>query len=338
MKEITYFASLTLISLMLMVSCKKDVNDPIFKPDSNMAVAPTVVTLNVTYNTATIEVTLPNGYDPKDLVQRGFEISTTENFSTSPMLPAVTGGIWNSNIWNFTEILNDTVNTRDTSNFLASLTGLTSETTYYVRAFARTSGAATTYGQTVNFTTPVNLELFNSGSLVNITSANFNALGFTMIDKDGDGHGFSLDADFGALVGADNGIVTSWSFNYLGDQDDLDPYNYLCLPAVELPNVACSIVAAVTPLATVFGESGAGWNAENVKFVISLDPITIDNADDAEVIHTRTLVPGSGNNVMNVAIPGNYLGKTVYIALVHYDSEGLYGIYVNYIHVLRDGN
>jgi hypothetical protein len=66
------------------------------------------------------------------------------------------GVCWSSTTSNPTISNSSTNNGSGTGSFSSSLTGLTANTTYYVRAYA-TNSAGTAYGTTVTFTTPQNL-------------------------------------------------------------------------------------------------------------------------------------------------------------------------------------
>jgi hypothetical protein len=313
MKKITYFASIALIGLALMVSCKKD-NDPLFTPDSNRAVTPVVTVSYITDAIATLNGVLPAGYDPNDLIERGFEITTDPTFKTVDI----------NNVFVFADKRDSNTNTKLDPNFTQALTGLAAETTYYVRGFTRTSGAGTTFSQPISFSTVLPVAVWNSGELRSISLANFSAIGFTMIDKDGDGRNWMHDAVVGGMVGW-AGMVTSWSFIFPGSQADLDPENYLCFPAVTLPTTTSTVVATLIPNANLFSETSAAACAEGIKFVISENPLTLANIENAEVILVRRLATGTNN--LTAFIPEKYLGKTVYIAVGHYDSKGLFGVY-----------
>ena len=66
---------------------------------------------------------------------------------------------------------NKTTDGAGTGNFTSNITGLTQETTYYVRAYA-TNGVGTAYGEQKNFTTlSVNLPTVTTGSVTYFTSS-----------------------------------------------------------------------------------------------------------------------------------------------------------------------
>ena len=92
-----------------------------------------------------------------------------------------------------------------TGIYTVNMTGLTANTTYYVRAFA-TNNAGTAYGEEVNFTTPQNLSApsVNTSNVINVTETT--ATG-----------GGNVTSDGGAAV-TERGIC--WSINHNPTTDD----------------------------------------------------------------------------------------------------------------------
>jgi uncharacterized protein (TIGR02145 family) len=116
------------------------------------AIAPTLTTnaaTNVTTNSATIGAeVVSQGNSP--ITTRGFAYSTSPSPTTSNQVLTVSGSI---------------------GTYQATLAGLNSNTTYYVRAFA-TNTAGTSYGNQVSFTTltPSELPTVTTGVVTNITT------------------------------------------------------------------------------------------------------------------------------------------------------------------------
>ena len=150
MKKITYIASLAIVSLVLIVSCKPDL-DPLFVPDSNAAVLSSI-TAEATLGGAFVTVTLPPGSNPANLMRRGFQISSHEDFSSIVTLPLIPGGTQDlsgvgGGLWSLTE---SSESLSDLS-FTVRVSGLEADSTYFIRSFTRTSGAGTTFGESVSF-------------------------------------------------------------------------------------------------------------------------------------------------------------------------------------------
>ncbi|MCL2028432.1 MAG: hypothetical protein FWG79_08115 [Bacteroidales bacterium] len=330
MKKITYFASIALIGLTLIVSCQKDMTDPIFSPDSSKAIAPVMGTVtDITFAAATLTATITDEFDPLTLMEKGFEVTTDPTFGT------VTADR------NVIKITRDTgvVGMEKWSNpeFSISTTNadypiqLTFNTTYYVRAYTKTSGAGTTFGTAITFTTadaPTSLNL--EGDLYGaITISDFTATALTMLDLDGDEANWTFAMDLYRAVGLSDptkGFLVSYVYNpFTGDV--YAPENYLCMPPIKLETIEGPIEFLLSDLAWILGEA---WE-NTFKIVISEEELTLANAKDAEVLLEDTFDEWT---IASVEIPAKYEGKYVYIALVHFDApaDGV-GMTVEYISI-----
>jgi len=117
----TFKFSLAILSIFLLYSCKKDKGSP-----------PVLTTSDVT--SITISTAISGGTvtdDPTSILSKGICYSTEQNPTT---------------------VDNKSIDNSINSSFLDAITGLTSNTTYYVRAFA-TNSTGTGYGNEVKFTT-----------------------------------------------------------------------------------------------------------------------------------------------------------------------------------------
>lgn len=188
----------------------------------------------------------------------------------------------------------------------ATLKELQPGTTYYVRAFAKNS-AGLSYSEEQKFSTP---EVIITTLLQEPLTGDVPA-SWTLIDKDGDGHGWEFYEGYGTVC----------SDSYLSAEGALTPENYLITPAVSIPAEAQS-----ADLSFEIAASAKNAYREKYKVIVSLQPITIDNCRDAEVLrnYTELTEEYKQKNFVNQTMDlSGYIGKTVYIGFVHGDCTDM---------------
>jgi len=183
-----------------------------------------------------------------------------------------------------------------------TITDLKPGTTYYVRAFAVNS-AGISYSNEISFTTPVVIvNTLLSESLTGEIPSNW-----TTLDKDGDGHTWEYYDGYGTVC----------SDSYLSAEGALTPENYIITPAITIPTEA-------TGADISFDLAASAKNAykEKYKVIVSLQPITLDNCRDASVLrdYTELTEEYKQKNFVHQEISlVEYIGKTIYIGIVHGD-------------------
>lgn len=188
----------------------------------------------------------------------------------------------------------------------ATLKELQPGTTYYIRAFAENS-AGLSYSEEQKFSTP---EVIITTLLQEPLTGDVPA-SWTLIDKDGDGHGWEFYEGYGTVC----------SDSYLSAEGALTPENYLITPAVSIPAEAQS-----ADLSFEIAASAKNAYREKYKVVVSLQPITIDNCRDAEVLrdYTELTEEYKQKNFVNQTMDlSGYIGKTIYIGFVHGDCTDM---------------
>jgi hypothetical protein len=194
----------------------------------------------------------------------------------------------------------------DGGDFQVKVDKLEYTTVYFFRSYAVNQVAGGVYGETQTFTTNEGLVPFEISTEDSTVEAWSNA-GFTTIDKDGDGNEWSFEF---ANEDSTQAYYTSYSWN----ESAFTPENYLLLPAISYTGVDGAFSVDLVAL-------DPDWYEETFKIIISENPITVDNCQDAEVLFSSTLPDGKPYN-MTVDIPASYEGKTIYLGIAHYDCSG----------------
>ena len=261
---------------------------------------PTVVTGSVSSSgmkvNATASITSDGGHT---VTERGFCYSTTPD-------PTVE---------NSTK-----VNVSLAGNFSTSIGELAPNTSYYVRAYA-TNSVGTGYGDVIMVlveecaahTLPFNMD-FNK-------TTTFPPPCWEAIDHDGDGHGWIRDSY--------NPFQDR--FAALSQSKGLNPYNLLITPKIRISGTNPAVRWSV-------------WSIDNTKYteryklVIAEVPITNSNCEDPNIVKTlyeETLTTHDYNSWVDRWWPrreyvhlADYIGKDVYFAWVHYNSNDLDGIFI----------
>lgn len=145
--------------------------------------------------------------------------------------------------------------------------------------------------------------------------------GWTLIDRDGDGHNWYWDTSAGETY-----IMSdSW---LSGTGEALTPDNWIITPQIDLTAVnGADLEFEVTPRA-----SGPEFRTENYSVLVS---VTGNAPEDFETIYTERLQPTMENWVWvlrNVDL-SDFAGEQIYIAFRHHDSTDLWSIALRDIHV-----
>jgi len=198
----------------------------------------------------------------------------------------------------------------DGGDFQVKVTGLTDSTVYFYRSYAVNPSGGGAYGETDSLLTKVGVPAFSINAEADSVGA-WSLIGFTTIDKDGDGE----DWYFGYYdKDSTQGCYLSQSWN----QGALTPENYLLLPGILLDGFDGGITIDLVAM-------DPDYYAEKFKVVISDSPITSENCQSAEVLYENTL-PDAEVLEFSVDIPDSFNGKTVYIGLAHYDCSDNYAL------------
>lgn len=179
-------------------------------------------------------------------------------------------------------------------------------TPYYVRAFAENS-AGLSYSNEQKFSTP---EVIITTLLKEPLTGEI-PTSWTLIDKDGDGHGWEYYDGYGTVC----------SDSYLSAEGALMPENYLITPAISIPEEANS-----ADISFEIAASAKNAYKEKYKVIVSSQPITIDNCRDAQTLleYTELTEEYRQKNFVNQTIDlSAYIGKTVYIGFVHGDCTDM---------------
>lgn len=202
-------------------------------------------------------------------------------------------------------------------NFNIQLTGLVPDTEYLCKTFAMNSDGIS-YGEEVSFKTepasPLPFQLLSTDG-----ATAWQAVDFTIIDADGDGHKWGL-----FNINADNDIVGLRSYSWYNAA--LSPENYVILPPIQL-----GAAAAKVDLDVYAGD--ASYFEEKYKVVISTAPInTVAEARAATTLYSEVL-PSASKLSRTINIPDTYRGRVVWIGICHFDCEDMYYIALSSIKV-----
>ena len=200
---------------------------------------------------------------------------------------------------------NDVIMIEPHKDLFTTLNGLESGTTYHVRAFA-TNSAGTSYSEEQSFTTPkvIVTTLLEEALTGEIPST------WTILDKDGDGYSWEYYDGYGTVC----------SDSYRSSKA-LTPENYLVTPAITIP-----IDANSADLSFDIAASAKNAYQEKYKVVISLQPMTLENCREAEVVrdYTELTAEYKQKTFMTQKIDiSRYVGKTIYISFIHGDCTDM---------------
>lgn len=195
--------------------------------------------------------------------------------------------------------------------FTASITGLKSGTTYFVRAYAVTTTDGTAYGDQRSFTTEGQLSL-GLPFMERFREMQFPPQFWQLIDHDGDGHNWYRESDDFTGAGSDS---------YSGSA--LDPYNFLISPKITISGTNPKLEWNV-------GAYSARYPEDHYKVVVSTVKFTADNCTSVgDIVFEETLTSAEGYTLKNRTVNMTpYIGKDVYVAWVHYDCSDEYGMIV----------
>lgn len=280
---------LTLTGLVLL-SCQEKVDH--YERKFNAANAPKVTTNNMEKISA--GYIIANGTidlsSPTPIMEKGFLISTTQDF---------------------TEETTRTIAVEsDEAGFSTTIYDLQSETDYYIKSYGINTGGGIGYGEVKTFKTKKSVVAYSLKESDGSTA--WQAAGFLLIDKDGDGENWMLDY---WDEGSTRPVMISYSY---GDSGALTPENYLILPAVSITGVDGIFSVKVRAL-------DANYPKEKFKLVVSDSPITADNCRDAKVLLTHTLANGNPYTATG-ALPSEYDGKNVYLGIAHFETTDWYAL------------
>lgn len=214
-------------------------------------------------------------------LDRGILISKANDFKSVTVIPATADG-----------------------NFTVKAQGLAPNSTYYYRSYATNMDGGTTLGAIKSFTTKTGFTAF-ALSYTTATLADWQGVGFTSIDKDGDGNNWGL-----AWFNQDAGQICMRSASWVS-AGALTPENYLLFPSWDLDGVDGMFTIVVKA-------NNASYYREKFKVVISNAPITEENCREAEVLFVHTL---ANNNIFTkvIDIPAKFEGGPVYLSIAHFD-------------------
>lgn len=189
------------------------------------------------------------------------------------------------------------------------LTELENGTTYYVRAYAENK-MGLVYSNEITFSTPavIKTELLN----VNFPEAGDLPTGWSVLDKDGDGHTWGWEED------------GMWSYSYRsGWGGALTPEDYLISPAITIPANADQV--DLDFMIAVYKK----YYQEQYRIIVSEEPITLENCQSAEVVRDWTPLTEKHISLQfqqETADLSKYAGKTIYVGFVHGESTDLYAL------------
>jgi hypothetical protein len=227
------------------------------------------------------------------ILQKGFVVSTTAGFAEETVVKA------------------------GEQAFEATIGGLESGATYYVKAYAATHNGIA-YSSAVSFSTKVVTPLFDIQTATS-TIDQWEAFNYTTIDKDGDDNDWILT--YYDQEGTQVALISYSWYN-----DPLKPENYLLLPPYTINSNGIFIVTIEA--------ADPDYPEEKVKLIASSAPITSDNCRDAEVLAIHTLADGEPYTI-NADIPESYNGNPIYLGIAHYDCTDWYALVVTGIKVVH---
>ena len=197
-----------------------------------------------------------------------------------------------------------------TGAFNSTITGLTANTTYYVRAYA-TNSVGTAYGSEQSFTTSA-IPTIDTCYLLN---ENFDngaiPAGWTTFDNDMDGYIWSHNSstDLSSSLGHDGSSGFMTSASYMNNIGALTPDNWLITPAVTLTN---------NDTLSFWVASVASYPQEHYGVYVTTSNDYM-NADNYSLLFEETLTQGAWQQ--KIVPLQDYAGQTVHIAFRHFNCS-----------------
>ena len=217
-----------------------------------------------------------------------------------------------------------------TGTFTINMTGLSPNTTYYVRAYA-TNNAGTAYGNELNFTTLESI----SGTTFSYDFNNSSLSGWTFIDADGDGYNWRLGSDLmGTGYGHNASIDCVLSQSYDNSYGPLYPNNYMVSEQVVFGSGATFSFWACAQDPSypnehfgVFVSTGSNTNTNDFVMVQEWT-MTSKGESGTSSGHNRSGRPQGTWRQYTVDLSA-YAGQTGYIAIRHFNCTDQYCIVVD---------
>jgi uncharacterized protein (TIGR02145 family) len=212
--------------------------------------------------------------------------------------------------------------TGTTGAFTSNITGLTANTTYYVRAFA-TNSAGTAYGNEVVFTTSLPLPTITNFSSV---TKNYGDVSFTLTQPTSNSAGLftyssgntgivTISGSTVTIVGAGTTIITatqSATSSYASGSITANITVNALLPALSTTSITNTSATATTSGGNITNDGGA---------IISMRGLCWSTSQNATTSDSKTLA-GTGSGVFTSSITGLAANTTYYVRAYAINSAG----------------
>ena len=243
------------------------------------------------------------------ITEDGFTAGGVINAGTATITEA--GVCWDINP-NPTVDKNKMVSDQKSGTFSVTVTGLKSGTNYFVRAYV-ISADGTVYGDQRSATTDGQLALALP-FVERFRGTQFPPQYWQTIDHNGDGFNWYAYSNrfFGAMSDTED-----------DDGNYLNPYNFLISPKIAISGTNPKLEWNV-------GASSINYPAEHYKVLVSTAKFTAQNCtSNGDKVFEETLTSVDGRTLNNRSVDLKaYVGKEVYIAWVHFDTEDEYALLV----------
>lgn len=207
-----------------------------------------------------------------------------------------------------------------TNEFMVTLNNLRSGTTYFARAYAKI-GNQVFLGDLRQFTC-TGQKALELPFVERFRGEKFLPEFWTMIDQDGDGYNWEL---------WDSRFIAASSDSYRSKKA-LHPENYMVSPKIH-------ITGSNPKMHWNVGVGDDGAPEEHYKLVISENPITAENCQNATVLFDEVMTEDAYRTLLyrSVELKG-YEDKDIYFAFVHYDCTDQYFLYLTDIVIESDAH
>jgi len=243
------------------------------------------------------------------ITEDGFTAGGVINAGTATITEA--GVCWDINP-NPTVDKNKMASDQKSGTFSVTVTGLKSGTNYFVRAYV-ISADGTVYGDQRSATTDGQLALALP-FVERFRGTQFPPQYWQTIDHNGDGFNWYAYSNrfFGAMSDTED-----------DDGNYLNPYNFLISPKIAISGTNPKLEWNV-------GASSINYPAEHYKVLVSTAKFTAQNCtSNGDKVFEETLTSVDGRTLNNRSVDlKTYVGKEVYIAWVHFDTEDEYALLV----------